>query len=262
MTDHPATYSASIMAILADLLSDEADRLGRSPLVLDPFGGVGRIHEIHPDLATTISSELQRRWAAASNGPAVVADATRLPFPPRTFDVVMTSPCYGNRMADTYDGSRDRCVVCGGSGLAPDPEADPDCGVCGGSGLNPSRRRTYTIAHGSPLHPRNAGAMQWGDAYRELHRQAWTAAATVLRHDGLLVVNISNHIRGGKIQRVAEWHLDTLLRMGLLVSEVRRVDTPRYRDGANREARVDGELVLAVRRPPAPTTNQGELFDG
>lgn len=257
--DHPAKFSQPIMRSLAALLDDESVRLdGRQLRVLDPFAGVGRVHELATELQhLTVGVELEREWAAA--GGSLCADATRLPFSSASFDVVATSPCYGNRMADTYDGSRDRCTDCAGSGVDSD-EGNP-CETCDGTSYAPSRRSTYRISLGHELTSGSAAGLQWGEAYRELHRAAWGEARRVLRPGGLLVVNVSNHVRGGRVPRVVEWHLSTLLALGLYLVHVETIGTARMRYGANYGARVEHEHVLVLRRSPwADPTGTRELW--
>lgn len=280
--DHPAPFSAAVLDVIAEVVEEETERQGRRLRVLDPFAGVGRIHLLGYQ-ADTFASELQPRWAAAGGRRSVAGNAKALPFADRSIDVIATSPVYGNRLSDTYDGSRDRCRDCSGSGLADEPEATMDCPACEGSGRKPSTRYAYTVQHGSPLHDENAGRMHWrtgrgGDAYRVLHQAAWREAYRVLRpgstatpeRGGIMVVNVSDfyatvgpgHDRRQEIQRVAEWHLDTLLRLGLQIVEVRRIRTPRLRNGANHAARVEAEHVLVLRRPDLPPTPaQGALLD-
>lgn len=212
---HPARFTPAIVATLVDVLSDAAYD------ILDPFAGVGGIHALRHWGHVTTGVELEPEWAAASPH-TEVGDATRLRFGDASFDAVVTSPAYGNRMADHHEARDD------------------------------SRRNTYRHALGRPLSDGNAGAMQWGAAYRRLHASAWIEAVRVVRPGGLVVVNVSNHIRAGVEQLVAEWHAETLIRLGCRIHEMRRVSTPRNGFGANGDVRVDGELVMAFRTPEAP----------
>src|SRR5690606_19530624 len=113
--------------------------------ILDPFAGVGGIFDLLAWMpaAQVEAVEIEPEWAAAD--PRItLGSALALPWPAGTFDAICTSPTYANRMADHHE-ARDA-----------------------------SRRNTYRHALGRPLHPDNAGAMQWGEAYRQLHITAWT----------------------------------------------------------------------------------------
>lgn len=211
---HPAKYTPSVLDAIRDVVDAEAAQLGRPLDIIDPFAGIGGIHAL--DGHNTTGVEIEPEWAAAHPANRQ-GDATNLPFPAGSFDAMATSPCYGNRMADTYDG-RDG-----------------------------SRRMTYRLSLGHDLDPSSAAGLQWGPAYRDLHRAAWLEAMRVVRPGGLLIVNVSNHIRGGDEQPVVEWHLRTLLELGAGLVEARAIGTPRYRHGANHGARVDAERLLVLR---------------
>lgn len=66
--------------------------------------------------------------------------------------------------------------------------------------------------------------MQWGRNYCEFHDRAWAEAVRVLKPGGLFMLNIKDHIRGGRRQRVTLWHaLNLVGRHGVRVVECRRV---------------------------------------
>lgn len=224
-TPHCAKWSAPILTAI-DLALAECD-LGQEPILLDPFAGRGldELRATHPT-ARWLGIELEPEWASQAPG-TVVGDATRLPFRAGTLDGIVTSPCYGNRMADTYDG-RDG-----------------------------SRRMTYRLALGRMPSPRSTATLQWGTAYRAMHRLAWHEAHRVIRPGGALLVNVSNHLRtrgsGANrqqaVQHVMEWHLDCLASLGFVTRRLVPIETRRMRQGANHDARVDAEHLLVMRRP-------------
>src|SRR5262249_10640527 len=67
------------------------------------------------------------------------------------------------------------------------------------------------------------------------------------------LLNVSDHIRDHKRQRVTDWHVETLTKLGL--HEISRTDvlTQRMRYGENADARVDAERVITFEKPTATT---------
>ncbi len=65
---------------------------------------------------------------------------------------------------------------------------------------------------------------------------------------GLFVLNVSDHIRGGVKQPVVAWHEGVCRKLGFVVTDNYKVGTRRMKMGENREARVDGERVLVMRK--------------
>lgn len=211
---HPAKYSDELMPTLQRLL------VGYKR-VLDPFAGTGKLRQICPD-ATLL--EIEPEWAAI-NG-AIVGDVLDMPSDwTGSFDAICTSPCYGNRMADSFI----------------DHQVDKKY-----------RRNTYTHALGRKLHPNNSGQLQWGNKYKEFHVRAWAECHRVLKEDGVLILNISDHIRNGEVQNVTDWHIETLCSLGFEVVEHIRIKTPRLRYGKNYESRVDGESIIVFKKVSSP----------
>lgn len=272
---HPAKFTGAVLDTITRALTEHSPTHGLR--ILDPFAGVGGVHQLHAKGGhDTVGVELQPEWAAA-NPRTVVGDATALPASwAGTFDALVTSPCYGNRMADHHQAA-DPCKPCAGTGedhthandchpdcdgrhhrgdgMAICPRGPVQCKACHGSGL--SKRNTYAHAlreGGAEPVEGSAAMMQWGPEYRELHTQAWREALRVLRPGGLIMVNISNHVRDNVEQKVAEWHLYVFIAMGCRLWEVRRIRTPRQRQGANASLRVDGELLLVLHAPGGRAT--------
>jgi len=126
--------------------------------------------------------------------------------------------CYGNRMADHHEAK------------------------------DSSRRNTYRHALGRPLSEGNTGTLQWGEEYRESHRAIWTECRRVLKPDGLLVINIKDHIRKGEVIAVTDWHVETILSLGFTLVEHRRVEVRGNRQGENGEARVPYESIITFKK--------------
>ena len=103
---------------------------------------------------------------------------------------------------------------------------------------------TYASHLARKLHPDNSGAMQWGPKYRAFHVAAWTEARRVLQRGGAFVLNIKDHIRGGDVQPVTQWHIGTLEALGFRLVEHRHINTPSMRRGRNSELRVEYESVI------------------
>lgn len=206
-TGHPAKFTTDLI----DVISQSLDGYHR---VLDPFAGVGGIHQLQPD-HETVGIELEPEWAD-KHADTIQGNALSIPFDDDTFDAIATSPAYGNRMADNHDAK--------------------DAGS----------RNTYKHMLGRDLSEDNSGAMQWGQEYRDFHERAWKESLRVLRPDGRFVLNISDHIRDGERQHVAGFHVESLQRLGLSVIDIVPVATKRQGFGENRDKRLDAELIVVL----------------
>lgn len=201
---HPAKYSDSVLAALVRYKP-------RYP-ILDPFGGTGKLRTVFPD---AICLDIESEWATQAG---MQADALHLPFRHWAFQSVITSPCYGNRMADHHEAH------------------------------DPSVRHTYRHTLGHALDVRNAGGLQWGPVYRDFHEQAWREVARVLCPGGRFLLNVSDHVRKGQRVYVTDWHIATLLSLGFKLESMQHVDTPRQRHGANGALRIGYESLIEFRR--------------
>jgi tRNA G10 N-methylase Trm11 len=268
--DHPSRYSKEVLphidAAVADLAA-RGETLFGPPTILDPFAGTGeRFHEIaEAHGVDSIGVELEPEWAA--NHPRNrVGNATALPLEDASIDLVFTSPCYGNRMADDHQAA-DPCKACGGSGCVVETCAGghPDdgnrhdrCKACKGTGL--SRRNTYSHRLGRKLSEGTAANLRFvagrrGDRYRRLHVAAWAEVLRVLHPYGRFGLNVSNYLETIDDEvvehRVVEWHLDHLVRHGFRLESMHPVGTRRQKNGANAETRAECEYVIWFRKDPA-----------
>lgn len=215
VTPHPAKFNEDILLALYEVLFEHAP----AGWVVDPFGGVGTIHELP---FNTFHIELEPEWEAqaAQRGPGVCMDFFEW-WPDTDIDAFVTSPTYGNRMADNH---------------TPKPE-------------DKSRRITYRHSLGRELDPMNSGGMQWGDDYREFHADAWRQCYDIVVPGGLLVLNLKDHIRAGKKMPVVAWHRAICTRIGWRFVKEVKIPAKGMGFGANGQVRVDHEVVVVFQKP-------------
>lgn len=224
-TPHPAKFSTPVLDAIAQVLA--AQRF--IGVVLDPFAGVGGVHELAGEGVVTVGVELEPEWARQHPMTICgsVLDLGALGFEDGEVDAIVTSPAYGNRMADHHTPSA----------------------------ADTSKRHTYRHYLGRELTDGSSGMMQWGDEYRAFHTEAWVEVLRVLRPGGLFVLNISDHVRKSKVMPVSAWHRATLRGLGVdwLPGDEGRiaVSTRRQRHGANGDLRVVNEWVMVGRKREA-----------
>ena len=260
ITDHPAKFSKPVLEQIQEIIHMEDRRLLHPLHIFDPFAGTGLVHGLASECGVhSWGVEIEPEWAACHER-TIVGNALRLPFATDSMDGLVTSPCYGNRMADHHQAS-DLCSKCKGRGWFL--ELERPCPTCKGVGM--SRRNTYThrlqAALRDPsrqLHPENSGTVPWGKRYRHFHELAYREAARCIRPGGFAVVNISNHLEtsnGVTVEhRVAEWTMNQWLLMGVHLAGAWPVVTSRNGEGANRDARTAFELVYLFHLPDTQPT--------
>lgn len=245
---HPAKYSRSVInsimhevQLIVDQYEDKTDWK-----ILDPFAGVGGIFDLHTlegdydagDLYLLISAvEIEHEWAeqAALHPryrpgydhvyPMDLFDWVMHPSLMESFDIVITSPAYGNRMADHHEAKDD------------------------------SVRNTYRHKLGRPLTQGSSAGMQWGDEYREFHRDAWQSMWGVLEPGGWFILNVKDHIRSGEKQPVSLWHKKTCESIGFKPYRTVQPGVRGNRQGENGEVRVDHENIYIFQKPFLQTEN-------
>lgn len=213
---HPATYTESFIPKFAELLFGCTN-------VLDPFGGVGKLALIkqHGFTGKVVCNELEREWAETGKYDVDewhIGDAANMGWAAsNSFDAICTSPTYGNRMADHHNAK------------------------------DASKRITYRHCLGRPLDDNNTGKMQWGEKYRQKHIEIYSECLRVLKPNGLMIVNVSDHIRKAQVVNVVEWHKETLTIFGMKLIDEIKIETPRMGFGQNAKSRVQHECILVFR---------------
>jgi SAM-dependent methyltransferase len=212
--NHPARYSAQLLPVFVQMLSG-----CRS--LLDPFAGTGQaLFSLQPILKCEIVAIELDPTAWNNVHPQVEqGDAADLPFADNSFDAVLTSPVYGNRMSDHHNAK------------------------------DASRRNTYWHQANGPLSENNAGTMHFHQtAYKTLHVAAWAEVHRVLEPGGRFILNIKDFIRKGERQRVTAWHDEACQAIGFKMLEHRQVECRGNGNGANGQLRVPYESVILFRK--------------
>lgn len=266
---HPAKFTDVIVDAMREDLKIYAHDIVDMRL-LDPFAGVGRAHQLSTSRIHTVGVELEREWAQQHPG-TIIGDSRFLPFADNTFQVIATSPCYGNRMSDNHN-AQERCRVCSGSGwvrnATGEPRVHPNpaiglivplllmCEKCDGKGRRKYTRHTYThylgrrltrTADGGKI---NAGEMAWGKEYRELHRRVWGECARVSVRGALALINVKDFYRNHLLVDLTSWHRDALKEAGFSIAYVQKVEVGRgMGQGENHDYRVPYEnVIVAINR--------------
>jgi tRNA G10 N-methylase Trm11 len=200
---HPAKYTDCLLPVFEKMIPVNSR-------VLDPFAGTGKIHLLPFE---TVGLEIEPEWASM-HYQTVCGDATEMPFKNDSFDVICTSPTYGNRMADSHNAK------------------------------DGSKRNTYTHILGRKLNPNNSGHMHFGEKYKILHQKAYVECRRVLKPNGIFILNVKNFIKAGKEIDVAGWHITELEKLGFILEDTVDVPVRGNGFGQNRDKRVPFELVL------------------
>jgi ubiquinone/menaquinone biosynthesis C-methylase UbiE len=180
------------------------------------MAGVGTIHGLaRPGIVTT-GLEIEPEWAD-QHPMTIEGDATAMPFGDDSFELVMFSPPYGNRMADQFV-SKDGTY-----------------------------RVTYYHFLNRRLHENSAAGMHFGPDYCKTMRSILVECKRVNTPDGFVVINVSNFIKNGEVIDVIQWYIDSMIDLGYRVMKDREVTTRRMRYGANHKLRVGSEHVITFK---------------
>ena len=221
---HPAPFNPALIRAIAQALQPLINPTA-ALATLDPFAGSGVVATLTKYLPNLLiyGTEIEDPWAAASGAAGLriaCGDALTLPFPSAFFDLVVTSPTFGNRMADHHNARDD------------------------------SPRHTYRHTLGRPLHRNNSGQLQWGPAYREFHLNAWQETRRVLKHGAPFVLDIKDHYRKGTRQYVTAWHIQTLTDLCFQPIQQANVNSPGQRHGQHGNLRLDFHTIALFRYAP------------
>ena len=222
---HPATYTDGLLPIFRDMIVAHCDLTG-TPKICDPMAGEGGILQLEELLRVPLRGRAPLIYATDivlwehRRKSVKKADATNLPYADASMDVVVTSPPYGNRMADRRSTDGDNRV-------------------------------NYADRRGADAGTNDAAGLQWGDQYQVLMATIWTEVRRVLKPGGVLILNCKDHVRAGAVQRVTRWHCNALKRLGLTFIDFDWADAPGVRGVANSDARTTDEYVAVLRKPPA-----------
>jgi tRNA G10 N-methylase Trm11 len=217
MVRHPAKYTDKFIPIFADLLKGKKK-------IIDPMAGTGKIGKIKECgfQGIVYANDLEFEWIvqAKDNNCDVFSmyDAAKMRYNDKEFDGICTSPTYGNRMADSH--------------IAKDN----------------SKRNTYTHTLGRMLHDENTGKMQWGEKYKNKHIEIYKEFHRVLSDDGIVIINIKDHIRKGKIINVSDFHKSTLESIGFVLIDSIEVPVNSLGFGANGSVRLPYENIYVFRK--------------
>lgn len=251
VTAHPAPFSAEVLNVIKAEFPRRTRRIDPPEEWLDPFAGTGRVHELAEPLSIrTVGVEIEPEWAAC-HPDTYVGDSTALPKSwTAHFAGAITSPVFGNRMSDHHD-AQERCKACDATGRV----ARKKCERCDGKGIRDHKRITYRHKLGRELHENNAGRMQWGAKYRDLHEQVWRELYRVLKPSRrssngrtLFFLDIKDHERAHQMQAVTDWHEKVLQEIGFDLVASHSVDVRGMGFGQNRDARAENEWVLVFDR--------------
>jgi hypothetical protein len=210
---HPAKFSKQLIPYMRDLIPTDIT------ILCDPMAGVGRIDQLG-DKFTYHLNEIEPEWANQidSKHTVTIGDACDYTLPANC--MVVTSPPYGNRMADYF--------------VSPTrPE---------------SMKGRYAGALGHRLSDGSAASMKFGNKYQETMTTCYEHIFSQMQTDQLFLLNISNFIALYKEVNVCGFYLDMFTRNGYTLDNMTPVTTPRNTYGANGSLRVAHEALMLWRK--------------
>jgi len=216
MGANPAQYSASIIDWLRHHLP-QLTFANTDLIIHDPFAGAGlRLGSLCDELGLTYSGRDLELWDPRDER-VKVGDSTLARNYPSSPYIICTSPTYGNGVNDHFKPK------------------------------DTSRRLTYRVALGHALHPHNTGRYS-GRGSRKGELEYWRLHEECVKHwPDVVVVNVKDSIRKGKVYPLGtKWRV-LLMRYGYTIT-THKVPVSGWRYGTNHDAREDFEWVLVGQR--------------
>lgn len=249
MSRHPARFSTEVIDVVRSLLLARWPTPGIRPILHDPFAGTGeRLYEMCYGRNGGLwwpycGTEIERCFISAP-GIAVGDSRDAATYPPtrfaeiseRTGWIVFTSPVYANGVADNFrprDSSERKTYRAAKIALTGNQEAELHLGNMGAYGYRGTKR------------PEDGGTSRRRGEF-------WQIANDCVKHwetASLVLLNVSDfmHSDGTIEPHVDDWS-DLLAEHGWTSQTHHPVGTKRMRHGANREQRVDHEVVIVAER--------------
>ena len=218
---HPAKFSKELLPVLASYCYGD---------ILDIMGGTGRaglLKNFNKNIKSVTINELEREWAeqAYDNNvdTVITGDARNLSG---WYDCIVTSPPYGNRMADNFKAGK------------------PD-----------SRRKRYVGDLGRQVSKGSVCCKHFGKGYEEEMTLILDAVISNIVFDRF-ILNISNFIRNFKEVDVVSWYKQYFMTKSFVLVAEEKVVTRRQKGvGANTHLRVPSESILIFDRIKDDTKN-------
>lgn len=218
---HPATFSAAVLDVMDHWIpkgtKDEPVR------ILDPLAGIGKGPERFnrpQDYQLACGIELEQEWASQSPLVACGDGIDYMKTHPLTFDVVATSPPFHNRASDSHNQSPN----------------------------DTSSRNTYKHKLGRDLTTGSGAGLQWTNP----DTPAWVNRLTngcwrTIRHGGLFIFEMKDHVRNGKRQYVTDWYVQDAMEVGFTLLTAETVFS-RGLPGANSALKVPYSTVVVMQK--------------
>ena len=212
---HPAVMNDDILRACKNFLPDERIK------ILDPFAGIGTTAEYFTE-HDVVGVEIEKEWASQNKNTICGDSLVEIPKLGK-FDAIITSPCYGNRMADDFNQSKE----------------------------NTRKYITYKHFLERKLTEGTTANLHFGrknKLYEEFHKNIWKVSVDSLKDEGLFILNCKDFISNGEVMKVTKWHINTLKSFGLTHVKTVKVKSKGMRFGANYNLRLDYEYVVCLKK--------------